>query len=623
MSHLDQLLSGDLDLAALDGDELRELHTALTARAAELDTDALADDDQALQDLETVLGHIDSVAEQITAHAAADERAQRVADLRRRREQIVPPAEPTVADPQDEPDPDVDDTAADDGGEPADPPAEPEPDSTPARREVRPVPVAASARRPTLSQIAARTRPVEPTQPDARPRIDMPTTLTAAANMPGMGLGAVVSWDDLSKSMLRKLNELRTSRSSEQHATASITWEYPAERRLGDGDSTRQIESALSQRAVVESMEQQGGLQAVVAAGGICGPAQPFYDLQVDSIASRPVRDSLPSFQPERGTITFNPSPTFAGVGSSATAFWTAANDANPTAPATKPVQTFTCPSPLTATVYGIPTRLQFSNFQERYSPEMVAANTQLAMANAARVSEVQLLTSIASGSTRIGLSAALVSFTRDLMAVLEAAVANYRYRHRLDPAFPLRAMFPMFVKSMIRTDFLRETAHDRDGSAGDNLKIADAYVDSLFAARGVIPTFYIDGLPHSTAGTTLGTNAWDYPDQYFGAPADGTAFGTPPADASAGSSTAGTWWPSRIAFLLFAEGTWVFLDGGRIDLGVIRDSVLAGTNQYQTFVEPIEGIVKRGYESQLIVVPTKLTGQSISTVTAPGSLPV
>ncbi len=607
------LLAGELDITTLPDDELRALHAGLGEHAASLDTEDA--DDAALDLIEQTLARVDDIGEQITARAAGAQRAARVDELRRRRENIT--ALPDLA-PADTADPDGETGDSPQPGEP-----EPVADPEPIRRETRPVPVAAAATsRPSMAQLAQQTRgAIEPARTEPR-RLTMPTTLTAAANMPGVGLGAIVDWDGLAAATNTKLRELRTSRSSEKHATASIVWEYPEDRRLSDGEAecTRVIESALSPRAVVESMREQGGLSAVVASGGICGPAQPFYDLQVDSISSRPLRDSLPAFQPIRGTIVFNPSPTFAGVGGSATAIWTAANDANPTSPTTKPVQTFTCPSPTTVTVDGIPTRLQFSNFQDRYSPEMVQANTELALANAARIAEVNLLTKMAAGSTRQGVSATLVSFTRDLMAVLGNAVANYRYRHRLAPNFPMRSVFPEFVKDMIRTDFLRETAHDRDGV--DNLIVSDAYINSLFAARGVIPTWTIDGLPHSTAGTTLGTNAWDYPDQFFGAPADGSAFGVPPADASAGSASAGTWWPSRITFLLFAEGTWLFLDGGRIEMSVIRDSVLNGTNQYQTFVEPIEAIAKRGYESQIITVPTKLTGQTIGTITAPSSLP-
>jgi hypothetical protein len=48
----------------------------------------------------------------------------------------------------------------------------------------------------------------------------------------------------------------------------------------------------------------------------------------------------------------------------------------------------------------------------------------------------------------------------------------------------------------------------------------------------------------------------------------------------------------------LFAEGTFLFLDGGTLDIGVIRDSTLVGTNDYKMFVETFEGVAKVGVES-------------------------
>ncbi|TLK47446.1 major capsid protein, partial [Glutamicibacter sp. V16R2B1] len=518
------LLNGETDLTTLTDEQLGDIRRAVAEEFASIDPgDGVVPDAELLGQMDRIADAASRVKGEFDSRAATADRASRVGTLR----------ELFTAQPDPEPEPEL-------VAEPA--------TSEPAALSEEPAPVAAAATRPTLTQLAQHGLTAQPAA-QTRPRIVADAVLTAAANVPGLDMGAPVSWGDLGQATAEQLRRLRTSGSSEVYNTASIRWDYPEDRQLGDGDSTAQIDHALSIRQVMASMEEQGGIEAVVAAGGVCGPPEVFYDLQVDSVASRPLRDSLPSFQPKRGAINFNPSPTFAAVGSSATAFWTAANDANPTSPTTKPVQTFNCPSPVQEYVYGIPTRVQFSNFQERYSPEWVAANTQLALANAARLAEVQLWTKMASStySTRIGASA-LVSFTRDLMALLELQVSSYRYRHRLPETFLMRAVFPSFVKGLFRTDFLRQTATQDPNW----LKIADAYITSLFAARGVIPTYVMDGLPKSTAGTTLGTNAWDFPDQFFAAATDGSALGAPVADASAGSASAGTYWPSRLAFSLF-----------------------------------------------------------------------
>ena len=62
------------------------------------------------------------------------------------------------------------------------------------------------------------------------------------------------------------------------------------------------------------------------------------------------------------------------------------------------------------------------------------------------------------------------------------------------------------------------------------------------------------------------------------------------------------------IGWLLYVEGSFQFFDGGRLDLGVVRDSLLDATNDYETFVEPFETVAFRGieaYQVQSTVAPT------------------
>jgi hypothetical protein len=59
----------------------------------------------------------------------------------------------------------------------------------------------------------------------------------------------------------------------------------------------------------------------------------------------------------------------------------------------------------------------------------------------------------------------------------------------------------------------------------------------------------------------------------------------------------------------LFAEGTFLFLDGGTLDLGIIRDSTLVGTNDYKMFVETFEGVAKVGVESIKVTSTISVNG--------------
>jgi hypothetical protein len=59
----------------------------------------------------------------------------------------------------------------------------------------------------------------------------------------------------------------------------------------------------------------------------------------------------------------------------------------------------------------------------------------------------------------------------------------------------------------------------------------------------------------------------------------------------------------------MFAEGSFLFLDGGTLDLGVIRDSTLVGTNDYKMFVETFEGLAFVGVESLKVVSTISING--------------
>jgi hypothetical protein len=101
-----------------------------------------------------------------------------------------------------------------------------------------------------------------------------------------------------------------------------------------------------------------------------------------------------------------------AGLG---TDVWTEATDAKP-AGATKPVWQVACGSPVQAYENAIPTRIAFGNMQLRFSPEMVAANTEQAIATAAREADHNLLAKMYDASKQV-LPEQYLGATRDLLA--------------------------------------------------------------------------------------------------------------------------------------------------------------------------------------------------------------
>ena len=48
---------------------------------------------------------------------------------------------------------------------------------------------------------------------------------------------------------------------------------------------------------------------------------------------------------------------------------------------------------------------------------------------------------------------------------------------------------------------------------------------------------------------------------------------------------------PAEVAWTLYPQGTFLAMDGGTLDLGIIRDSVLNSTNDFQIFAETFENV--------------------------------
>ncbi len=160
----------------------------------------------------------------------------------------------------------------------------------------------------------------------------------------------------------------------------------------------------------------------------------------------------------------------------------------------------------------------------------------------------------------------------------------------------------------MIRADLARELAHDNTNGR-DVLGISDDQIDDWFSARGINVIWTLDGLKAGTYG--VGGSA--ITNQFFGL---------------MGSSAPEPQWPGQssdgsfmLAWLLYVEGSFQFLDGGRLDLGVVRDSVLDATNDYEVFVEPFESVAARGievYQVQSVVLPNGASAGTVATSRVP-----
>ncbi|MEV1294442.1 major capsid protein [Pseudonocardia sp. NPDC049635] len=447
-------------------------------------------------------------------------------------------------------------------------------------------PVAASANRPALGRIGARTRRRTPSA--AVNQRNAPAIYAAADT--GYSAGHQLTRDELASAMANRLRAVSraTSGRNELVHVATFKQDGPKERHLVKGqldENTRKI----------EALTDTG---ALVAAGGLCAPFTPDYSIDVVGSIARPVRDALVGFTADRGGIWFRPNLDGAATAPGASGVWTNDMDAavgtvdgegEPLDPDPKPYAVVDCPDMIEAEVEAETFQLEFSNVTTRFDPESTAANIKAAMVAHARWSENRLLRKLMTASTTITWDSVLGA-TRDVLAMLDQVIAYKRSVHRLDSTVPMRMILPLWVQNMLRVDVLRalHTSNDQYFSAPDSL------IARWFSDRNVNITWHLDG--------------------------EATAAGTPAAVAQRYGLRVSNGdpvppFPTQVEALLYLEGEWLHLDGGELDLGVVRDSRLIEQNRYRTFTEEWVGVAFKGIESLRIVADLTPNGASAGTV--------
>lgn len=614
------------DLTSLTDEELSALEDELVAYFNEVSpTIADAEGVRRLGELAT---GIEGVRGESASRAeAAEAIAVEVAEMASR-------INPAAADEPDEPaevDPAPDDAQVDPagnpipevapGGGPANPTPAPDPGTgqapEPSAEERR---AAANANRMALSTMAnrspARTQP-RPASPLGR------VTITASADVPGYAPGQrITDVAGIARALIERHHNLGTGRGAPEDRVPVVrfTLDTPADRNLSSQMSPRQVQEAISRFAVSG--------QALTAAGGLCAPTEGYYDQLVIAETARPVRDFLPNFGADRGGIRFNPPPKLSqitqGVGvvtaaqdsagvtfadgsstsgsvtyTSATAAFTQADVGRTivgtniplgatiagvtnattislSVPATatgsslsftvgrgsKATFTVTCPAIVETLVQAIYTSIQFGNFLGRSFPEQVEAWVSLAAALAARVAETALLDGIAANSTAVT-SAGLVGAAREVLARMGQAAMGYRSRNRMSPDATLDVLLPSWVPDLIAADIARTFTADET-----LISEARSRASAWLAARNVRVGWYLDS---KTGGN-----------QIIAAQSVGVL----------------NQYPATCLGYIYAPGTFLHLDAGTLDLGLVRDSTLNANNNFRMFSEVFENIAFVGVES-------------------------
>lgn len=401
------------------------------------------------------------------------------------------------------------------------------------------------------------------------------TAITAGADIPGVAAGSTLSnANEVAEAFVKRLDTLRrvNGGDGEQTIVASIVTEYDESRQLfGTGDQNWE--------KMVAARDEQ---QALVASGGVGTPFPVKYDIFGFGTDARPVKNSLPKFQADRGGIRFVKPPVLSSY-ADAVGIWTNQNDIDAAdndgsgTDTVKNVLVVSGAQEVSAGLDAVTVQLQIGNLLSRAYPELVARHNELALIQHAREAELNLLAKINAASTQVTTSG-VIGVARDFLVNVRRAAAAYRSRHRISPDTRLQAIIPSWIVEAMASDLVLNMPGD------NNLDAGRAEINALLAKVNVS---LVESLDQNTFGAQSAGALLEFPDSF-------------------------TWF-------LFSEGSFLFLDGGTLDLGIVRDSALVGTNDYRMFVETFEGLAFVGIESLAITSTVAVNGTAAALIDTTG----
>jgi hypothetical protein len=381
------------------------------------------------------------------------------------------------------------------------------------------------------------------------------SVMRATNSAAGLNEGDELSLKSLAESITRKqhgMNNIPTG-TYERIVVGTVVADY-GDRRLGSG--------AEENFAILEGLRHD--TEALVAAGGNCAPLAPSYEFFRLAEELNPVEQCLPAVEAPRGGIRYITPPDFRDA-EGGVRVTTEAEDAAgypPTAP--KPCVRVACPPIEECRVDAVSKCVTFGNLNFRVFPEQVEAFLADLDVIFTEEKEIFYLDAIDAASTAVT-SGPRYGAVRSICWDLAEAAAGYRRRNHMAPDAVLQVMLPSWVAELVKVDMVN------DFSLGMSFVGADtnALASEMLTRLNLAPCFYYD----SASGA-------------------GQAFNDPQG---AGPLNP---FPSTVVSYLFAPGTFVRLDAGTLDLGIVRDSVLNGTNDLQIFSEQWIQVCQVGLES-------------------------
>jgi hypothetical protein len=351
-----------------------------------------------------------------------------------------------------------------------------------------------------------------------------------------------------------------TSGVEERILIASANFPFPDDRQLRAGDlEGNQAKIAAVIPNYIPGVGQLSG-EALVASGGLCAPLTPLYTMPNFASQARPVRDSLPSFQADRGGVNV-PAASYIGDIDTAITVITEDEDALGGTFATKSCQDLDCPAYTDVPVTIISHCREYGNLNAMAWPEKIAHENDLTMAAHSRTAETYLLERIKllSIATTQGNLGSIMNAYASLVHAIQKATAHIRYVLRMDRNARFRVILPAWIPDLLSADA---------ALAQFDRYQAEAALIAALQALGVSITWHLDSVANESAVTD------------FAAEVEASSLND---------------FPNTVEYAVYAEGAFLHVDSGSLELGLVRDSTLNSTNDFQLFGETFENVALLG----------------------------
>lgn len=227
-----------------------------------------------------------------------------------------------------------------------------------------------------------------------------------------------------------------------------------------------------------------------------------------------------------------------------------------------KPCAVVPCPAFTDVRLSVMGTCVQAGFLMDNAYPELIRRYVRGALTAHAHRLDTAVINAIIAGSTAVSPTPqpGELATTAPVLSAIELQVEDIKYKRRMSRGIVLEAVFPYWVRGMIRADLSRRLGVDL-------LRVSDADISNWFRSRGVNAQFVynFDAL---------------------------------------GASSAALSWPNSLRFILYPAGTWVKGGTDVISLSMLHDSTLNSYNNFTAiFAEEGWSVMQMCPESRIVTV--------------------